>query len=80
MSQCQCLPGAVAVALLVAVAGASAGEIVVGRVVGVSDGDTITVLDPRRQQFKVRLAMMVGLWHHAHPLPPWEWRKAKPEN
>lgn len=56
MSQCQCLPGAVAVALLVAVAGASAGEIVVGRVVGVSDGDTITVLDPRRQQFKVRLA------------------------
>lgn len=78
MSQCQCLPGAVAVALLVAVAGASAGEIVVGRVVGVSD--TITVLDSRRQQFKVRLAMMVGLWHHAHPLPPWEWRKAKPEN
>lgn len=56
MSQCQGLPGAVAVALLVAVAGASAGEIIVGRVVGVSDGDTITVFDSRRQQVKVRLA------------------------
>lgn len=31
-------------------------EILVGRVVGVSDGDTITVLDAQRVQHKVRLA------------------------
>lgn len=28
----------------------------IGRVVGVSDGDTITILDDRKQQIKVRLA------------------------
>ena len=27
-----------------------------GRVVGVSDGDTVTVLDAERDQYKVRLA------------------------
>ena len=28
----------------------------IGRVVGVADGDTITILDDRKQQIKVRLA------------------------
>jgi micrococcal nuclease len=28
----------------------------IGRVVGISDGDTITILDDRKQQIKVRLA------------------------
>ena len=31
-------------------------EVIVGRVVGVSDGDTITVLDVDRSSFKIRLA------------------------
>jgi endonuclease YncB( thermonuclease family) len=32
------------------------GEVLTGRVVGVADGDTITVLDKTNTQFKVRLA------------------------
>lgn len=43
----------VVLALLTTVANA---ELLLGRVVGVSDGDTITVLDADRQQHKVRLA------------------------
>lgn len=38
-----------------------AGEIV-GRVVGVSDGDTITVLDGDRMQHKIRLAGIDEKW------------------
>lgn len=34
----------------------AAAETLVGKVVGVTDGDTITVLDEQRQQHKVRLA------------------------
>lgn len=37
-------------------AGQILAETVQGRVVGVSDGDTITVLDAQRQQHKIRLA------------------------
>ncbi len=37
-------------------AGQILAETILGRVVGVSDGDTITVLDPQRQQHKIRLA------------------------
>ena len=35
---------------------ASAGETITGRVVGVSDGDTITVLDSTKTRHKIRLA------------------------
>jgi endonuclease YncB( thermonuclease family) len=31
-------------------------DTIAGRVVGVADGDTITVLDEQRQQHKIRLA------------------------
>jgi endonuclease YncB( thermonuclease family) len=31
-------------------------ETITGRVVGVSDGDTLTILDPSNTQFKIRLA------------------------
>lgn len=41
------------ITLLAPIAGA---EIIVGRVVGISDGDTITVLDDGKSQHKVRLA------------------------
>ena len=42
--------------VLIALAMASAhASVLVGRVVGVSDGDTITVLDARKRQHKVRL-------------------------
>ena len=34
----------------------AAAETLVGKVVGVTDGDTVTVLDEQRQQHKVRLA------------------------
>jgi endonuclease YncB( thermonuclease family) len=36
--------------------GAARADTLTGRVVGVSDGDTITVLDAERQQRKIRLA------------------------
>lgn len=42
--------------LLVAAALANAETLLTGRVVGVSDGDTITVLSPALQQHRVRLA------------------------
>jgi len=32
------------------------GETINGRVVGISDGDTLTILDARNTQFKIRLA------------------------
>lgn len=44
-------------AFLVALAASSAGaETITGKVVGVSDGDTITVLDANRTQYKIRVA------------------------
>lgn len=44
-------------AFLVALAASSAGaETITGKVVGVSDGDTITVLDAERTQYKIRVA------------------------
>ena len=50
------LPGAfVVLALLLASAAASAAE-VTGRVVSVTDGDTITVLDASNKQHQIRLA------------------------
>ena len=39
-----------------------------GKVVRVSDGDTITILERAR-------AKWVGLWIDANPIPPWEFRK-----
>lgn len=41
---------------LLAQPGQILAETIVGRVVGVSDGDTITVLDAQHQQHKIRLA------------------------
>jgi endonuclease YncB( thermonuclease family) len=41
---------------LLAQPGQILAEAIVGRVVGVSDGDTITVLDAQHQQHKIRLA------------------------
>ena len=43
-------------ALLLALACAANAETVTGRVVGVADGDTITVLDTDKVQHKIRLA------------------------
>ena len=43
------------IALLVLAGGAFAGELA-GRVVSVSDGDTVTVLDDAREQHKIRIA------------------------
>lgn len=44
-------------AFLVALAAGSAGaETISGKVIGVSDGDTITVLDAERTQYKIRVA------------------------
>jgi endonuclease YncB( thermonuclease family) len=43
-------------ALLVMLAGLASAEPAIGRVVGVTDGDTVTVLLPRNVQVKVRLA------------------------
>jgi len=46
----------------------SYAEIISGRVVGVSDGDTITVLDSKNTQYKIRLAGIdapekkTGIW------------------
>ena len=40
---------------LLAVSGASRSELLQGRVVGVTDGDTITVLDPAANRHKIRL-------------------------
>lgn len=36
----------------------SAGQVITGRVVGVHDGDTITVLDARNQQHRIRFAQI----------------------
>lgn len=44
------------VTLIVSGVGAASGETFQGRVVGVSDGDTITVLDSSNKQHKVRLS------------------------
>lgn len=45
----------VLVGLFCCVAHGIAGETVVGKVVGVSDGDTITVLSPGRKDMRIRL-------------------------
>lgn len=42
--------------ILATLASASYGETLQGKVVGISDGDTITVLDSGKTQYKVRLA------------------------
>lgn len=42
--------------LLLALASAAVAETIAGRVVGVADGDTITVLDTYKVQHKIRLA------------------------
>lgn len=46
----------VAAALLVASTLAAAETVVIGRVVGIADGDTITVLDASKVQHRIRLA------------------------
>lgn len=43
-------------ALLLLWSFSASANTLVGRVVGVADGDTVTVLDEQRQQYKVRLA------------------------
>jgi len=52
-----CLELVVALSVLIAAAGASAAEPqhIIGRIVGVSDGDTVTLLDTSKQQHKIRL-------------------------
>ena len=59
-------------------------DAITGRVVGVADGDTVTVLDADKVQHKIRLAGIdapekarakrVGLWRDPEPVPPWEFR------
>lgn len=61
----------------------NAGEILEGRVVGVHDGDTVTLLMAGNQQIKIRLVekdareAKVGLWSDSSPTPPWEYRHGK---
>lgn len=47
---------AIVALLLLLIASCAWAETITGRVVGVSDGDTITVLDAANQQHKIRLA------------------------
>jgi endonuclease YncB( thermonuclease family) len=42
--------------LLLSVSGLSYADVLIGQVVGVSDGDTITLLDANKTQHKIRLA------------------------
>lgn len=42
--------------LLCLLAGNASAELITGKVVGVADGDTITVLSPQYEQFKIRLS------------------------
>jgi endonuclease YncB( thermonuclease family) len=42
--------------IVLSVSAGSAGPVYDGKVVGVSDGDTLIVLTPEKQQIKVRLA------------------------
>ena len=62
--------------------GASAAELV-GRVVSVTDGDTMVVLVAKNQisplyavQAEARAARR-GLWRDTNPVPPWEWRRKR---
>lgn len=48
--------GCLVVGVLAIAASSCAAEAIVGRVVGISDGDTITVLDDTKTQHKIRLA------------------------
>lgn len=43
-------------ALLLALPLTCLGDVIVGKVVGVSDGDTLTVLDNSKRQYKIRLS------------------------
>jgi endonuclease YncB( thermonuclease family) len=52
----QTLRGALLAAALALIAGHSSAQSLVGRVVGVSDGDTITLLVDGHDQYKVRLS------------------------
>lgn len=45
----------IAATTLLAISLTANADILLGRVVGVSDGDTVTVLDSRSQQYKIRL-------------------------
>jgi endonuclease YncB( thermonuclease family) len=49
-------PSLLAAGFLIATCAAASADTIIGLVVGVSDGDTITVLDAQRQQHKVRLS------------------------
>lgn len=44
------------ITLLLAISGLSHADVLIGQVVGVSDGDTITLLDANKTQHKIRLA------------------------
>ena len=48
--------GCLGVAVIVALGNSAMAATLVGRVIGVADGDTVTVLDSANQQFKIRLA------------------------
>lgn len=47
---------AIIAAALLVVYGLASADVLLGRVVGVSDGDTITILDETQRQHKIRLA------------------------
>ena len=48
--------GCLGVVIIVALGNSAMATTLVGRVVGVADGDTVTVLDSANQQFKICLA------------------------
>jgi endonuclease YncB( thermonuclease family) len=43
-------------------------------VIGISDGDTLTVLSVNKQQDAKSAGR--GLWSEPSPMPPWEWRQS----
>jgi endonuclease YncB( thermonuclease family) len=44
------------ISMVLATSGPSHADVLIGQVVGVSDGDTITLLDANKTQYKIRLA------------------------
>ncbi len=72
MSSLYAIAFAVVMLVVASPAAALEGSDLLGRVVGVTDGDTITVLDGQNRQHVIRLE--AALWHHREAdLPPLKW-------
>jgi endonuclease YncB( thermonuclease family) len=57
MSQADTIAGKIALVVLLGLAwGNATADALLGRVVAISDGDTVTVLNAHQKQYKIRLA------------------------